>query len=585
MMSSKKNNDTRHNHRHSDEGKTDIPLNDGDIRVVPLGGVEEVGRNMSLIETKDDIIVIDVGFEFKDEEMPGIDYILPNTKYLEDRKDKIRGVLITHGHLDHIGAIPYIFDRIGNPPIYCREFTKLMILKRQEEFKDLPPLDINVVETTDEIKLGSTPVRFFGITHTIPDSMGIVIETPYGNIVNQADFKLETRDGSVTEKEKQAYEKIAEEETLLLMADSTNIENEGFSTPEWKVHKDLERLIKKAKGRLIIGAFASQVERTVKIIEYAEKHGRKVVVEGRSMNTNLGIAREAGMLEPKKGTIISAQESHDLPPERVLILATGSQGEKYAALNRMGNGTHRHLSFRPDDTVVLSSSVIPGNAISIAKLKDNISRNGPDIITYRGSEYIVHGSGHGNRAEIKWLHEKLRPKFFVPQHGRHYMLRLHEKLARKVGTPPENIVVPENGSIIDIINNGTQIVKRKKKAENDNMTVDGFNIGGVQDVVIRDRQMLAEDGIFVVIVAINPHNGELRKSPDLISRGFVYLRESQELLEDTRDLVRKVTGDVANNSTPVNFDHLKSELTDHVRKFLLKRTNKRPLVIPVVLGI
>jgi len=584
-MSIKKKN-ARHMHRHRDEGKLDVPeLDAGDVRVVPLGGVEEIGRNMTAIETKDDIIVVDAGFLFKDEEMPGIDYILPNTKYIEDRKEKIRAVTITHGHLDHIGGVPYIFDRIGNPPIYCRKFTSLMIKKRQEEFPELPPLDINVIEAGEEVTLGETPVRFFGITHTIPDSMGIVVETPHGNIVNQADFKLSHEDGEVSAEEKEAYARVAKEDTLLLMADSTNIEKEGYSTPEWQVHKDLEKIIKRTEGRLIMGAFASQIDRLTKIIKFAEEDGRKVVIEGRSMQENLGVAKAAGMFETEPGTIIDAEEAGDYPAERIMVLATGSQGEEYAALNRMANKTHKHLTFKPNDTVVLSASVVPGNEVSVADLKDNIARSGAKIMTYRNTEYNVHGSGHGNKEELRWLHKKLQPKFFVPQHGRHYMLKLHADMAHEEGTPAENIVVPNNGSVIDVVDNGSRILQRDKKAANDRLTVDGFNVGDVQDIVIRDREQLAEDGIFVVIVAIDPHNGKLHKSPDLISRGFVYLQESQQLLEDTRDKVREVTRNVAKGSKSVNFDYLKSELTDHVRKLLLDRTNKRPLVIPVVLGV
>lgn len=586
-MSRNRSNKSRYKQRSiSRDNQPPIPeLKDGDVRIITLGGFEEIGRNMSVVEFGDDIIVIDAGFQFKDEDMPGIDYVLPNTKYLEDRKDKIRAVFITHGHLDHIGGIPYIMERLGNPPIYCRSFTRLMILKRQEEFPNMPPLDIHIVDTKDKVQVGDLDISFFGITHTIPDSMGIVVNTPYGNIVNQADFKLDHVDGTVSEEEQEEYDRIAQEDTLLMMADSTNVENEGFSTPEWKVHRSLEKIIKETNGRIILGAFASQIDRLVKILEFAHEDGRKVVLEGRSMRTNIAVAQRANLITVPDDIFISAGESHDLSPDQVFILATGSQGEEFAALNRMANKTHRHLAFKPEDTVVLSSSVVPGNELSVAALKDNIARTGPTIITYRTNEYTVHGSGHGNREELKWLHKKLKPKFFVPQHGSHYMLRLHEKLAQEVGTPAQNIVVPENGSIIEVQNEGQTIKKLDVKASDDVVTVDGFNIGDVQDVVIRDREILSDDGIFVVIVAVNPKNGKLRKSPDLISRGFVYLRESKELLSETRDLVRKVVKDTGKGRRSINFDHLKSNLTDEVRSFLLNKTGKRPLVIPVVLGV
>lgn len=576
----------KHMHRESDKDtRRSIPDVKDNIRIVTLSGFEQVGKNMIAVEIGDDIIIIDCGYSFKDEEMPGIDYVLPNTKYLEDRKDKIRGVVITHGHLDHIGGIPYIFPRLDYPPIYCRSFTDLMIRKRQEEFPGQPDLDINVVETSDTVQLGNLTVRFYGITHTIPDSMGVIIETPHGIIVNQADFKLDHKDGKVSKEEREVYEAVGKEDVLLLMADSTNVENAGFSTPEWQVHRDLEKIIRRTEHRLIIGTFASQIDRLIKIIEFAEKYDRKVVLEGRSMRTNLAVAKQAGLLKPKKETLISAQESQNLKDNKVLILATGSQGEEFAALNRMANKSHRHLTFKPTDTVVLSSSIIPGNEIAIAKLKDNIARTGAHLITYRTSDLYVHGSGHGNRAELAWLHNTLKEKFFIPQHGHHFMLRLHADLAEEIGINPDHIVIPENGAIIEIQEDGKRIKKLKEHAPSDTLTVDGFNIGSVQDVVIRDRNMLAEEGIFIVIVTIDPRSGKLRKSPDLISRGFVYLRESKELLEDTRDEIRTIVKRLARGKGSVNFDNLKSEVTDHVRKILLQRTGKRPLVIPVVIGV
>jgi len=575
-----------HKHRLNTTDRADaIPdLAPGNIRIVTLSGFEGIGKNMSAIEIGDDIIVIDCGFTFKDQNTPGIDYILPNTKYLEDRKDKIRGVIITHGHLDHTGGIAYVFPRIGNPPIYCRSFTSMMIQKRQEEFKSNPKLDINVVETTDRIKLGDQYVRFFGITHTIPDSMGIIVETPYGNVINQADFKLDHVDGVVSDAEQAVYNKLGQENNLLMMCDSTNVENEGFSTPEWQVHRDLEKLIERIDGRIILGSFASQVDRLTAILKIAEKYGRKIVLEGRSMNTNLGVAELAGIFVPQPGTMISAEESLKLAPNKVLILSTGSQGEEYAALMRMANKTHKTLAFNEADTVILSASIVPGNERSVATLKDEIARSGAHIITYRNSELYVHGSGHGNREELKWLHETIKPKFFIPQHGSHYMLRLHANLAKSIGMKADEIVVTEDGGIIEIQEQGTKLVKLKAKAMSDLVTVDGFSIGKVQDVVIRDRQILSEDGIFLVVMTINPKTGQLRKSPDIISRGFIYLKEERTLINDARKQVQQtVDSYVKSSHRPYDFDKLKSNVTDRLRKLLLQKTAKRPLVIPVLI--
>lgn len=576
-------------HRELKDRKGDpIPeVKEGDVRIIPLAGVEEVGRNMAMIETADDIIVIDCGYSFESEDLPGIDYILPNTRYLEERKDKIRGVIITHGHLDHIGGIPYIMERIGNPPIYCRSFSKLMILKRQEEFPDNEKLDIRVVDGDDELMLGKTPVRFYEMAHTIPDSMGVIIDTPHGQVINQADFELDHVDGTVSEKEQEVYKKVAEKPTLMLMMDSTNIENPGFGVPEWKVHRDLEKIFQRTSGRLIIASFASLIERMSRIINLAVEYDRKVILEGRSMRTNVAVAQEAGLIKAPKGTFIQGKDADNYQPNQILILATGSQGEEFAALNRMANQTHHHLTFNSQDTVVLSASVVPGNEKSVAALKDNIAKSGANIITREtAGDLKIHASGHGNRGEIRWLHEILKPKFFMPQHGRRYMLELHKKLAvNDLGMPSQNVIVPENGTIAEIQDNGTRFVKLPQKAAGETLTVDGLNIGNIQDVVIRDREILRSEGIFVIIVAINPKNGKLRKSPDLISRGFVYLRESKELLSQTRELVKNVVEDASKGRKSVNFDYVKSQLTDKTRSYLRQETGKEPLVIPVVIGV
>jgi ribonuclease J len=560
------------------------PLGDS-IRIIPLGGVEEIGRNMTMIEYGDDIVVIDMGFQFQEEDTPGIDYILPNTKYLEERKEKIRAVLITHGHLDHIGGIPYIMSRIGNPPMYTRNLTALMIRKRQEEFPHVPPLDIKIVEKDDTIQVGKFTVKFFAVTHTIPDSMGVIIRTPYGSIVHPGDPKLDHNEGIPTDAEQKEYEKFEHENVVLMMNDSTNIENPGFSTPEKLVHKNLEEIIKNIKGRLIIGTFASQMERMIKIIQVAEKYSKKIVVEGRSMKTNIEVAKLAGMLEVKRDTIIPSQDIDSYPPDKVVILATGAQGEEFAALMRMANKSHKNLKLNPRDTVLLSSSIIPGNEKTVQKLKDNLARQGAKIIHYRTSDVYIHSSGHGNRAELEWMFKRIKPKFFMPVHGNHYMLRLHAEAIENLGMPEENILVPDNGTIIEIRDKGTKLVRLKEKAPDGLMMVDGFSVGDMQEVVIRDRQMLAQDGMFVLIASINTSTGKLKKSPDIISRGFVYLRESQDLLQQTRYIIKKTIEDTVNGMHPINFEYVKQVVADNVAKFLFQQTAKRPIVIPVLLGV
>lgn len=563
-----------------------IPSPDkGVIRIIPLGGVEEIGKNMTAIEIGDDIIVMDAGMQFKTENTPGIDYIIPNTTYLEERKDKIRGVFITHGHLDHIGGVPLVMSRIGNPKIYSRNLTVLMMKKRQEEFPHLPALNINVVEKDSVIYAGDIRVRFFGVTHTVPDSMGVVIETPYGLIINPGDYKLDQLDGKVSQEEEKEYAFFDKEKVLLLMADSTNIENEGFALPESKVHEGLEKLIKQVSGRIIIAAFASHITRLVKIVEIAESLGKKVALDGRSLKTNMEVCELAGLFKPKKGTIIPVENVDNYPPNKVMILMTGAQGEEFAALGRAANKTHKKFSIKKGDTIILSASIVPGNEIAVQHLKDNLARHGVRIISYRTSEEYIHATGHGNQEDVKWLHRKTHPKFFIPIHGWHSMLIKHKEVAMSLGLSEENIVVPDNGSIIEITDKGEKIVLRKEKAPSGPMMVDGFSIGDEQDVVIRDRVMLAQDGMFVLIATLDSTTGKLRKSPDIISRGFIYLKENQELLHQVRLIIKKTVEDETNGMNPVNFDIIKTALGDNVSKFLFQKTAKRPIVIPVLLSI
>lgn len=561
------------------------PLAPDSIRIIPLGGVEEIGKNMTMIEYGNDIIVIDIGFQFKDENTPGIDYILPNTKYLEERKDRVRAVIITHGHLDHIGGIPYVMPRIGNPPLYTRMLTSVMIKKRQEEFPAVPPLDMKIVEKDETITIGGLKISFFAVTHTIPDAMGVIINTPLGAIVHTGDLKLDHVNGVPTEEEEAEYDRaFKNKKVLLLMADSTNVENPGFSIPEKTVHQNIENIIRDTKGRLIIATFASLLERMLKIIEFAEKYGKKVVVEGRSMKTNIEICRHLGLLKPKKDTIITVEQMTQYPPERMIILATGAQGDEFAAMMRISNKTHKYVKITKRDTILLSSSIVPGNERAVQKLKDNLSRQGAHIIHYRIAD--VHSSGHANRDETAWIHKKINPKFFMPVHGYHYMLRVHGEIAKDTNSlTDEQIIIPDNGSIVEIQNGAEKIVKLKEKAPSGIVMVDGFSVGDIQDVVIRDRQMLAQDGIFIVFAIINAQTGKLKKSPDIISRGFVYLRESQELLHQARMVIKTTVEDSTRGMNPINVEYIKTNISDNVSKFLLQKTAKRPIVIPVLLTI
>ena len=557
-------------------------LPENTIRIIPLGGVEEIGKNMTVIEYKDDIIVVDAGIQFKTEETPGIDYMLPNTKYLETRKNKIKALVITHGHLDHIGAIPFIMESLGNPPIYTREFGALLIKKRMTEFPHLPELNLKVVDkNTDFLPISpNIKIKFFGTTHSIPDSTGVVIETPLGDIVGTGDVRVDNTNGVVMEKEFEQYKFFKNRKVLLLMMDSTGVEKQGWTISEDVVIKNIEGIVKEAPGRIIIATFASQVERVINFINMASKYNRKIVLEGRSMKNIVEIIKFLNLTETKH--IINVEDIQNYPPNKLMMLATGAQGEEFAALMRMSNNSHKYIKLTNSDTIILSSSVIPGNERSVTALKDNLYRHDSKIITYLDSD--VHAGGHGKRGELEWIHRQIPYRFFMPVHGNHFMLKIHAELSKTIGTAKENVIVPDNGSIIEITDNGTKIKVLKEKAPSGIVMVDGFSIGDVQEVVIRDRQLLAQDGMFVIIASIDTSTGKLRKSPDIISRGFVYLRESQDLLKNTRFIIKKTVEEGAVGN-PINFDLIKEQIVDNVSRYLFQQTAKKPMVIPVVIGV
>lgn len=558
------------------------PLAPGDIRIIPLGGVEEIGRNMTMVEMNDQIVVIDAGISFADEENPGIDYLVPNTRYLEENKHKVKALIITHGHLDHIGGIPYIIDRIGNPPIYCREFGALLIKAKAEDFPGLK-LDIRVAEKDD----GAIPispdfkVRFFGLTHSIPDSTGIILETPFGDIVSTGDVRVDNRDGVPLPKEIEQYKMFKDRNVLLMTMDSTGITSPGWSYSEAEVIDNIDKIIKDAPGRIIIATFASQMERIIEFINSAKKYGKYVAFEGRSMKTNVGIAEKLKLTTFDH--VIGAEDIQNYPPHKVAIIATGGQGEEFSGLMRISNHTHKFLRLQPMDTIVLSSSVIPGNEGAVDKLKDNLYRANARVITY--IDNVVHASGHGKRAELEWIHKQINYRYFMPIHGHHHRLKMHAELAISLGLKPENAIVPDNGSIVEIRDSGKSIVMLKEKVPADAVIIDGLSVSDTQHLVIRDRKALAQDGIFMMIVMVDAKGKRVIKSPDLISRGFVYLKENQELLKKSRNLIKKTTEECITGMDPIDFDYVKDTLNRKISKFLFQSTGKRPVVIPVVLSV
>ena len=432
-----------------------------------------------------------------------------------------------------------------------------------------------------ELKLSKNfNVSFFSVTHTIPDAMGIIIDTPKGAIVFTGDLKLTHEDGVVSPEEEKEFEVFKKKNVLLTMADSTNAERPGFSLPEKKVVETIGKIIKETKGRIILSAFSSQIERTINVIEHAINNGRKIIVQGRSMITSLTIASELGLLEVSPSAIIPVEKMGEYPKDKILVLATGAQGDNFTAMDRMSRSTHRHIKLESKDTVVFSSSIIPGNEEPVQNLKDRLSQLGVDLITYQTSD--VHTSGHANRDELKWIHEKINARFFAPIHGYHYMLSAHAQVLRNIGMPAENIILPNNGSIVDISPNGKSIAMQKYTLPTEVLVIDGNAVGTVQNVVLNDRMTLKKEGIFVVIVLINQKTRRVKKSPDIISRGFIYLKESQHLISRSRMIARRSVEQNLRKGKMINLDIIKRNLTREIQSYLYAETKKRPIVVPVV---
>jgi len=576
-------NNNRHKHSIRKRVPHKIPdLKDGDIRIIPICGVEWIGTNMTAIEYKDEIVVVDAGFGFANPDTPGIDYTIPDVTYLERNRHKIKALVITHGHMDHVGGIPYVIEKLGNPKIYTREFGAAFIKGRMAEFPKVPKLNIVTIEEHDGyVSLGEhLKARFFGLTHSIPDSTGVIIKTPLGGIMSTGDVGVENIDGVPVREEIEQYKFFKDENIILCTMDSTGIVKAGWSASEEKVKENIDRIIKDAPGRIIVASFSSQVERLMALMESTKKHGKHIVIDGRSMKSNLGIAEELKLTNFDH--VVPLEEMADYAPNKIVILITGGQGEKYSGLDRVASGSHRSIKLNPTDTVVLSASVVPGNDFAVGRLKDKLYKTGSRIVTY--TDNLVHASGHGAREELKWIHSQIPYKFFMPVHGQYYFLKLHAEMAEKeLGVPRENIIVPENGSIIEIQENGTKFVKLKEKVSARVTVVDGSYIGPMHDAVVKDRITLSEEGIFVVVAMINQKTKKLKKSPDIISRGFIYLKENQELLNETRDLVRKTIEQTLENKQNIDFDSLKETVTKTVSKFLLRKTDKEPVVIPVIL--
>lgn len=561
-----------------------IDIANENLKIVPLGGFGEVGRNMMVLEYKDDIIIIDVGLRFREEDMPGIDFIIPNISYLKGKTKNIRGIFITHGHFDHIGAIPYLIEKLGNPPIFATPLSRGIILKRHDEFPNLPKLEIHQIDKSkiEPILLGNFRVEAYHINHNIPDAIGLAIHTPVGTVIHTCDFKFDFTPVGDYPTDLNVFSKFGEKGILALLSDSTGVEQPGNTLSESVIMENLDDIFQTTQGRLIVSTFSSLLSRIQQIILLAEKYGRKVAIEGFSMKSNVEIARELGYLKIQKGTIVDIKDLDEYPDNKAVVICTGAQGESSAALMRIVNREHRFIQLHKNDTVIFSSSVVPGNERTVQFLKDLIARQGAKIFHYKMMD--IHASGHAQVEDLKMMISLVKPKFFVPIHGQFYMLQLHAELAKEMGVVDENVCLIENGDILELNSKTAKITKNVVPA--DYVMVDGLGVGDVGEVVLRDRRMLAEDGMFVVIVIFDSRLGRVRGNPDIISRGFVYLRESRELLAEVRKRVKYIVEKSASGTNAeINWDYVKDNIREKVGQFLFQQTQRRPMVLPVVIEI
>lgn len=548
------------------------------LRVIPLGGLGEIGKNMTVLEYNNDIIIIDCGLMFPGGEMLGIDFVIPNIEYLEKNRHKIRGMIITHGHEDHAGAIPYIWPKLSCP-IYTGKLTAAMIEAKFKEFSIGQP-DINIINSGQSIQLGVFRIKAVALSHTIPDELGLVIETPLGRVVYVADFRFDREDP----KEKQLLtdlEQIGEQGVFCLFMDSTNAEIEGQSVSEVRIKDTIDSIIGKAKGRVIVTSFASSLPRIQSVIEAAVNHNRKVAISGRSMENSIDIATRLGYVKAPHGVLIDVRQIDHFQKNELIILCTGSQGEEYAALVRMAAGEHKQIKIEPGDTVIVSASAVPGNERAIARTIDNLFREGAEVI-YGGESAEVHASGHAKSEDLKLMMKLLRPQHFIPIHGEFRHLVRHAQLARSMGIEAKNIFVIEDGQIVEFDRGAGRILK--KRVASGYVLVDGLGVGDVGNIVLRDRQAMAQDGIFVVILTIDHNTGKIVTSPDIISRGFVYMRAREDLIFKARQEVRKMFVH-HNEKAHADWDYIKRAIRDEMGEFLYKETQRRPMVIPVIIEV
>jgi ribonuclease J len=552
------------------------------VRIVPLGGLGEIGKNMMALEYGEDIVIVDAGLMFPDDEMLGVDLVIPDITYLMDKVPRIRGIFITHGHEDHIGALPYILPQLGFPAVYATKLTHGLISVKLREHRILDQASLTVVDPADVIRVGKMEIRFLRVNHSIPDAVAVIIHTPAGTIVHTGDYKFDYTPVDGIQADIGGFAQLGAEGVLVLCGDSTRVESPGYTPSETVITDTFDSLFSQAQGRILIATFASLLSRVQLVIDLAVKYHRKVALVGRSMVNNVQMAIELGYLSAPVGVLAAAADIVRIPPSELIIICTGSQGEPTSALTKIANGDHRFVQVIAGDMVILSSTPIVGNEKAVSRNIDNLLRQGADVY-YQGRSQ-VHVSGHGSREEIKLMLALLRPRYVLPVHGEYRMLVQHARVAHSMGIPPENVVVAQDGDVIEAsYQDGISIVEHLPSG---NVYVDGLGVGDVGQVVLRDRQVLSRDGILMVVMTVDSETAEILAGPDIISRGFVYERESEELIEAARGKVIQAFRAHSQKRNPsADWGYVKNKVRDTLSEYIYEKLKRRPMILPLVVEV
>ncbi|KRE83135.1 ribonuclease J [Paenibacillus sp. Soil766] len=550
------------------------------LLIFALGGVGEIGKNMYCVQYANDIIVIDSGLKFPEEDMLGIDIVIPDIGYLTENRDKVRGIIITHGHEDHIGGLPYVLKHL-NVPLYATKLTMGLIEAKLKEANLLGTTNRILINSESVLPLGVLTATFFKTNHSIPDSVGVALDTPEGVVVHTGDFKFDQTPVNEQYADLHRMAEIGKKGVLALLSDSTNAERPGYTGSERGVGIEIEEVFRKAKQRVVIATFASNIHRVQQVFDAAAATNRKVTVIGRSMVNVVSIASDLGYLHIPDGMLIEPEEVNKLAADRVVILSTGSQGEPMSALTRMARSTHRKIDILPGDTVIIAATPIPGNERYVGRTVDELMRIGAHVIYGPGSVTGVHVSGHGSQEELKLMLNLMKPKYFIPIHGEYRMLRQHAILAETVGIPKEDIFMCDIGDTVEIQNGAA---RKGSKVQSGNILIDGLGVGDVGNIVLRDRKLLSQDGILVVVVTLSKQDGKILSGPDIISRGFVYVRESEGLLEEANRIVTNTLTKLMNENVN-EWASLKTNVKDVLGRFLYEQTRRRPMILPIIMEV